>query len=102
MDNTAKIFAAAEYIRSRVTMQPKVALVLGSGLGDYTDTLEDLTATEYGTVYTIELAVDGETVQTLTYSANSYIASKCDGAQSEIVMALGRYGVSAQKLVATN
>lgn len=50
MDNTAKIFAAAEFIRSRITMQPKIGLVLGSGLGDYTDTLEDAVRIPYSEI----------------------------------------------------
>ncbi len=60
--------------------------------------LEDLTATEYDKVYVMELTVNGETVQTLTYSANSYIAEKYNGSQGAIVQAIGRYGASAQKL----
>ena len=41
MDVTAKIMAAAAYIRSRTDLRPTVGLVLGSGLGDYADTLEN-------------------------------------------------------------
>ncbi len=41
MELTEKIFAAAEYVRARTTLRPTVGLVLGSGLGDYADTLED-------------------------------------------------------------
>ena len=41
MELQAKILCAAEYIRSRVSLQPKVGMVLGSGLGDFADTLED-------------------------------------------------------------
>jgi len=36
-----KIKAAAEYILARIPRQPKIGLVLGSGLGDFADTLED-------------------------------------------------------------
>ena len=36
-----KITAAAEYLLNRVSLRPTVALVLGSGLGDYADTLKD-------------------------------------------------------------
>lgn len=50
MNTTEKIFAAAEFIRSRVTMRPTVGLVLGSGLGDYTDTLEDLIRIPYSEI----------------------------------------------------
>lgn len=41
MDILSKATAAAEFLRSRVSSRPAVALVLGSGLGDYADTLED-------------------------------------------------------------
>ena len=41
MELQRKILQAAEYIRSRVSLQPKVGMVLGSGLGDFADTLED-------------------------------------------------------------
>ena len=36
-----KITAAAAYILNRVALRPTVALVLGSGLGDYAETLQD-------------------------------------------------------------
>ena len=41
MDLTAKIAAAAEYLKTHVSLKPTIGLVLGSGLGDYADTLED-------------------------------------------------------------
>ena len=50
MDTTAKILAAAEFIRSRITMQPVVGLVLGSGLGDYSNTLEDAIRIPYSEI----------------------------------------------------
>ncbi len=61
--------------------------------------LEDLAATRYSKVFNIELQVNGTTVQTLTYSANSYIASKYNGSQSALVQAIGRYGAAAEKLI---
>ncbi|MBP3587742.1 MAG: purine-nucleoside phosphorylase [Clostridia bacterium] len=36
-----QIRAAAEYIRSRTSLQPKIGMVLGSGLGNFADTLTD-------------------------------------------------------------
>ncbi len=36
-----KITAAAEYLLEKVALRPEIALVLGSGLGDYADTLEN-------------------------------------------------------------
>jgi N-acyl-D-aspartate/D-glutamate deacylase len=36
-----KITAAAEYLLQKIAMRPTIALVLGSGLGDYADTLEN-------------------------------------------------------------
>ena len=41
MTREDKITAAAEYLLARIPARPTVALVLGSGLGDYADTLED-------------------------------------------------------------
>lgn len=40
MVHCEKIKAAAAYIQTRVSIRPTVGLVLGSGLGDYADTLE--------------------------------------------------------------
>ena len=36
-----KITAAAAYLARRIAKRPSVALVLGSGLGDYANTLEN-------------------------------------------------------------
>ena len=41
MELTEKIPAAADYIKSRVGAGPTVGMILGSGLGDYADLLED-------------------------------------------------------------
>lgn len=41
MDITTQITAAADYIRTRTSLQPEIGLILGSGLGDYADTLEN-------------------------------------------------------------
>lgn len=45
-----KITAAAEYILSRIPAPPKAALVLGSGLGDYAETLENSIRIPYGEI----------------------------------------------------
>ena len=50
MNLTEKIMDAAEYIRSQVRMRPEIALVLGSGLGDYADTLEDTVRIPYSQI----------------------------------------------------
>ena len=41
MELETKIRAAADYILSRIDTRPTVGMVLGSGLGDFADTLED-------------------------------------------------------------
>jgi len=41
MDLITKIMSAAEYIREKTILRPTIGLVLGSGLGDFADTLED-------------------------------------------------------------
>ena len=50
MDITAKITAAAEYIRAQIVDQPTIGLVLGSGLGDFADTLEEAVRIPYGDI----------------------------------------------------
>lgn len=45
-----KITAAAEYILEKVALRPTVALVLGSGLGDYADTLENSVKIPYSEI----------------------------------------------------
>lgn len=50
MDITAKITAAAEYILTKITAKPTIGLVLGSGLGDFADTLEDAVKIPYAEI----------------------------------------------------
>lgn len=59
-------------------------------------------ATDFDTVYTFTLADDSVTYHTVTYSVNSYVASKCNNsnaALSGIVRALYNYGVSAEAYI---
>ncbi len=99
------------YLKPEVASWENVSIKVNNGVDKiYTEAdlvngviyLDDLTSTQYGLVHNIELQVNGTTVQTLTYSANSYIASKYNGANSGIVQAIGRYGASAKKLQAAN
>ena len=50
MDLMARINAAAEYILSRVEARPTIGMVLGSGLGDFADTLEDAVKIPYSQI----------------------------------------------------
>lgn len=50
MTVTEKISSAAEYVRSKISLQPKIALVLGSGLGDFADTLESAVKIPYSEI----------------------------------------------------
>lgn len=57
-------------------------------------------ATEFDKVFTVELIVDGDVVQTLTYSVRSYVKSKQNSkntATAELARALYAYGLSAKK-----
>ena len=45
-----KITAAADYILQKISLRPTIALVLGSGLGDYADTLEDSVKIPYSEI----------------------------------------------------
>jgi purine-nucleoside phosphorylase len=48
-----RLDAAVRAVRARVANVPTVALVLGSGLGDFADTLEDRVAIPYGDIPTM-------------------------------------------------
>ncbi len=50
MDITEKIYLAADYIRSRISLRPTIGLVLGSGLGDFADTLEEAVRLPYAQI----------------------------------------------------
>ena len=50
MNITERIMAAADYIRGQVTMRPTIGLILGSGLGDFADTLEDAVKIPYSQI----------------------------------------------------
>lgn len=50
MELQQKINAAAEYLLERVALRPSIGLVLGSGLGDFADTLEDAVKVPFGEI----------------------------------------------------
>ena len=50
MDRTAKILSAADYIKKQTDLRPDIGLVLGSGLGDYADTLEEAVRIPYADI----------------------------------------------------
>ena len=50
MTITERITAAADFIRSQVSHRPTIGLVLGSGLGDFADTLEDAVRIPYASI----------------------------------------------------
>ena len=50
MELTEKIMSAAEYIKTRTDLRPAIGMILGSGLGDFADTLEDAVRIPYGEI----------------------------------------------------
>lgn len=50
MDITAKIRSAAEYLLAQTELRPTVGMILGSGLGDYADTLEEAVRIPYSQI----------------------------------------------------
>ena len=50
MDITAKIHSAAEYLLAQTELRPTVGMILGSGLGDYADTLEEAVRIPYSQI----------------------------------------------------
>ena len=50
MDLSKRIHDAAEFIRKQLTTMPTIGLILGSGLGDFADTLENRIVIPFGDV----------------------------------------------------
>ena len=50
MELTTQIYAAADYLRTRIPRIPAIALVLGSGLGDYAELLEESVRIPYSEI----------------------------------------------------
>ena len=50
MELQQRIHAAADYIRARISYRPTIGMVLGSGLGDFADTLEDAVRIPYAEI----------------------------------------------------
>ena len=99
------------YIKLTAQTEGTVALLIngekaeltaeGDGYVAYTDAIS---AIGFADIYTVELTVDGEVVQTLTYSVNSYAYSKWsteNEAMQSLARALYAYGVSAVNYAAT-
>ncbi|MBR6766191.1 MAG: hypothetical protein IKM06_06875, partial [Clostridia bacterium] len=77
----------------------EAVIYTGSDLKNDILYLEGLSADEYDSVFVLDLKVNGETVQTLTYSANSYIAAKYQSDTiGSFIQTVGRYGASAEAL----
>ena len=78
MDISAKINAAAEYILSQTDYRPTIGLVLGSGLGDFADTLENAVCIPYRNIPNFPIT------SAPGHSGNLVIGKKC----GQIVAAL--------------
>ena len=76
-----KITAAAEYLLEKVSLRPEIALVLGSGLGDYADTLEESVKIPYAQIPNFpQPTVEGHT--------GAFVFGKKEG--KPVVVAQGR------------
>jgi purine-nucleoside phosphorylase len=49
-DHYTRAFAAADYVRSMHKPEPRLAIILGSGLGNFATQVEDATTIEYGEI----------------------------------------------------
>ncbi len=80
-----------------VTVNGERAEIIDLGGGTYAVYSKGISAKNFGTKITFALSVEGEVVQTLVYSVNSYAYAKWDGstAMNKLALALYRYGVSA-------
>lgn len=50
MELTERILSAAEYLRNKIPEYPRIGMILGSGLGDYAQSLEDIIRIPYSEI----------------------------------------------------
>jgi purine-nucleoside phosphorylase len=80
--NTIDTVAAAGYLRSELPFRPRVAVVLGSGLGSLVDDLEDTTAVAFR-------EIPGFPAASVAGHAGKFLAGRLDG--TEVLVQSGRY-----------
>lgn len=112
MDLQAKINNAVSYIRSKTDFVPQIGLVLGSGLGDYVDKIENPIVVAYSDI-------EGFPVSTVEGHAGQFVLGNCQGkrviamqgrfhgyegyAQSELTIPIRvMHQLSVRKLLLTN
>lgn len=72
MDLSKRIHDAASFIRERITDTPSIGLVLGSGLGDFADTLENATVIPFSQIPDFpQPTVEGH--------VGAFVVGKCQG-----------------------
>ena len=92
-------FTAKNGVDVTVKVNGIVTDVVDEG-GVYIAYTGSIAADEFADVYTIELLVEDEIVQTLTYSVNAYVYAKWDSENMQnLVRALYAYGISAYNYV---
>lgn len=105
-DNVNKIYVKFNANAENVTVKvgDKELAVETLADGQYVVTTDGVYATDFDKMVTFELVVDGETVQTLSYSVNCYCARKAnlETAMGKLAHALYVYGVSADAYAAAN
>ncbi len=85
---------ASDYIESRATLRPEIAVVLGSGLGGFADSLEDATVIPYD-------EIPGWPVSTAVGHAGKLIVGAVDGLPVAVMAGRAHVyeGYSAQQVV---
>lgn len=83
----------------KINTTENVTLTINGETVDVTDTVvytDGIMAKDFGDTYTFVLSYNGQVMQTLTYSVNSYVYQMKDNAtMGELALALYRYGASA-------
>jgi purine-nucleoside phosphorylase len=80
--NSERILESVSYIKSRINKMPKVGIILGSGLGEMAETLEDIVVIKYSEVPNLpESTVKGHKGQ--------FVFGKLQG--KDVVMMQGRF-----------
>lgn len=80
--NLDRIQESVNYIKSKITIQPQVGIILGSGLGEMADTLENMTVIKYSEVPNLP-------VSTVKGHKGQFVFGKLQG--KDVVMMQGRF-----------
>ena len=78
-ENYEKLMKCFECVQQKITFKPEIALILGSGLGDYADTMEVVETLDYHDIEGFHRSGSQGTLRVRLCGRRSY---RCNAGQS--------------------